>query len=407
MPLVSHVASAHRGVLGRPRIPIGRRHLLPCLVVAVAIMLTGCGQKPSSLSVAPGKAKVHGQISPMSMGNNSVLSGFGRVSVSPQKDVIPFTGKVQLIFFHPLVIYPTLAFHGSEAKGYQEWFITIKEFEAMLPQLYANNYILVNINSLYSLETVNGQTVVHQNVLWVPRGKKPLILSIDDLNYYTYMRENGNAYKLVLTKNGQIAAYSVDPSGHVVISRNDEIIPILDQFVAAHPDFSLDGAKGIINETGYQGVLGYRTEPGSPDRIQEIEAVLPVIAALKKDGWTFSSHSWGHRNDFKITYGDLVWDTQHWVTEVEPLVGPTDIYVYPFGATVRTGGHKMDFLISEGFHIFLGVGPHPAWVWGPNYVTANRVHIDGLALTTEPRMLAPFFNAASVLDYSARGLKQP
>lgn len=73
--------------------------------------------------------------------------------------------------------------------------------------------------------------------------------------------------------------------------------PILDQFVYEHPDFSLNGAKAIFSLTGYQGILGYRTQDDrdiaadSPDRpafdayrASEIEAVKPVIERLKETG---------------------------------------------------------------------------------------------------------------------------
>lgn len=332
---------------------------------------------------------------------------YGQSAVAAGPHLVPFTGQVQHIFFHPLVIYPNLAFGGSEAQGYQDWFVTVAEFERMLPQLYANNYILVNVHDLYAVQYIQGRAVVRPKVLLVPPGKKPLILSIDDLNYYDYMRRNGNAYRLVLTKGGQIATYSVDPAGQVVVSRDNEIIPLLDQFVAAHPGFSLDGAKGIINETGYEGVLGYRTQPGSPDRAQQIREVLPIIARLKRDGWVFACHSWGHRDDATIPYGDLVWDTEQWKQQVEPLLGSTDLYVYPFGADVRSGGAKMRYLIGQGFHFFFGVGPQPYWRWGPGYVAMDRVHVDGMALMTQAGILAPFFNARTVIDLGARGLGPP
>lgn len=36
-------------------------------------------------------------------------------------------------------------------------------------------------------------------------------------------------------------------------------MPILNKFVKEHPDFSLNGEKGVVALTGYEGVLGYRT----------------------------------------------------------------------------------------------------------------------------------------------------
>ncbi len=87
-----------------------------------------------------------------------------------------------------------------------------------------------------------------------------------------------------------------------MVSRDLDAIPILDKFVEEHPDFSPFGAKGCLSLTGYEGILGYRTqtdtkswtEAQEANRQKEIEAVKPIIAELKRTGWTFGSHTWGH-----------------------------------------------------------------------------------------------------------------
>jgi hypothetical protein len=71
------------------------------------------------------------------------------------------------------------------------------------------------------------------------------VLSVDDLNYYTYMRENGNVFRLVLDDKGEVAAYSRTSEGQGLVTRENEIVPILDDFVKLHPDFSWHGARGL------------------------------------------------------------------------------------------------------------------------------------------------------------------
>jgi hypothetical protein len=115
------------------------------------------------------------------------------------------------------------------------------------------------MNDVWS-ETV-GDDGVHRmvrNTLMIPEGKKPLILSYDDVNYYNYMIENGFPYKLVI-KDGELWSYGLDPDGNEVYSQDLDAITILDKFVKEHPDFSLNGAKGCLCLTGYEGILGYRT----------------------------------------------------------------------------------------------------------------------------------------------------
>ena len=49
------------------------------------------------------------------------------------------------------------------------------------------------------------------------------------------------------------------PDGTTLVTRKSEVVPLVDRFVENHPDFSIDGAKGIIALTGVEGILGYRT----------------------------------------------------------------------------------------------------------------------------------------------------
>ena len=130
--------------------------------------------------------------------------------------------------------------------------------------------------------------------LKLPKGKKPLILSIDDMNYYEYMRENGYADRLVLDKYNHVVSQTKGKDGKFTQSESNDIVPILNRFVKEHPDFSLNGQKGVVGLTGYNGVLGYRTnELDSKDYSKRKEQAIKVANAMKRDGWTFASHSWG------------------------------------------------------------------------------------------------------------------
>ena len=65
----------------------------------------------------------------------------------------------------------------------------------------------------------------------------------------------------MLGDDGQIWAQCTDPNtGETFLTQDLDATPILDQFVLEHPDFSLNGAKAIFSLTGYQGILGYRTQ---------------------------------------------------------------------------------------------------------------------------------------------------
>ena len=245
-----------------------------------------------------------------------------------QEGYVPWTGIVEHLFFHPVIAYPELAFDGdNQANGLDDFMVTVDEYNKILRSVYEKGYILVDINSVWSEE--EGETGPHmvRNTLYLPEGKKPLILSYDDTNYYPYMLENGFAHKLIIGEDLKIASWGLDPEGNEVVSRDLDAIPILDKFVEEHPDFSPFGAKGCLSLTGYEGILGYRTQTDTKEwddakeanRQKEREAVQSIVEELRRTGWTFGSHTWGH-----IRLGDgnmtrIEADTQRWLEEVGSL----------------------------------------------------------------------------------------
>lgn len=316
------------------------------------------------------------------------------------KDLVTYTGRVEHIFFHPLIAYPKRAFDGdSMTRGYNDWFVTVSEFNKMIDALYKDNFILIDVRDMFELKQVNDKTVVVKKTLKLPKGKKPLILSIDDMCYYPYMLQNGNVSKLIVDNSGKIATESKNDQGQTVISYDNEIVPILDQFVAAHPDFSFHGEKGMINLTGYAGVLGYRTnELNSPNYETEKADALKVIAALKADGWTFASHGYGHLDDANISLARFEEDTDRWLKEVEPLTGETPVYVYPFGSRPETNSAKWQYLIQKGFHVLCGVGPTTYVEWTSSALMMDRRHMDGIALHEQPKTLMDLFDPEQIID---------
>lgn len=321
---------------------------------------------------------------------------------------IEYTGPIEHVFFHPLVAYPNLAFDGDyQSKGMDDYMATDTEFKRFIQELYNNNYVLIDVNEFYETITdENGDTKFARKKVLFPINKKPVILSIDDMNYYEYMRENGCVHKLVLGKDGNIATYSIDLNNNEVISYDNDIVPILDNFVKLNPDFSFNGAKGIIGLTGFNGILGYRTDSDSENKDQEIETVKPIIERLKKTGWTFASHSYAHFGFENASYNKIKTDTDKWKAEVESLIGPTQVLLYPFGSWEPMKSEQHQYLVDSGFKIFCGVGIRQYEKIYKDFVFMDRKNIDGITLRNRKESVKHMFNTDTVIDLEAREINK-
>jgi len=332
---------------------------------------------------------------------------------------VPWTGVVEHLFFHPVIAYPELAFDGdSAAEGLDDFMVTVDEYKKILQSVYDKGYVLVDINSVWSeAEGEDGAPKMVRNTLYLPEGKKPLVLSYDDTNYYPYMLENGLTYKLIIGEDLKIASWGKDPEGVEVVSRDLDAIPILDKFVEEHPDFSPFGAKGCLSLTGYEGIFGYRTQTDTKEwddakealRQKEREAVVPIVEELRRTGWTFGSHTWGH---IRLASGNMTKieaDTRRWLDEVGSLVGETKILFYPHGERPdgndwTATGPAFQYLQSQGFRVFCSVGVESFSFIKKDIcaVICDRLHPDGYTLRHCRDQYLQFYDAKDIMDVNVR-----
>jgi len=352
--------------------------------------------------------------------------------------LVEYSGKVEHLFTHSLVAFSNLAYNKTATpydKVYNTYFkdcLTVNEFKKILQALYNDNYVLVDINYIYESVSVNGITEYRMKSSFLfPEGKKPLILSFDDANYYADKQGNGMVGKLIL-QNGKIVSYTKMKDGTEVISNDNEHVPILDNFVEQHPNFSFNGAKGMLCVTGFDGVLGYRTQRigqendtrTEADRQAEIEAVKPIIKALKDSGWYFASHSYKHGNMANYSANSMTDCASKFKAEVTPLIGETKIYVYPYGSWARSTGAippAQAVLNSYGFQFFCSVGINyfcktmTASIDNPKYnlggiLFMDRANLDGFSITNYDAELSsvrfPSMKFDDIYDEEARGISR-
>lgn len=321
--------------------------------------------------------------------------------------LVPYEETVRHIFFHSLIVDTSLAFDGDYMEnGYNYWMTTVDEFKAMLVELYNNDFILIDIHELAREEVdANGNVKLVANDLLVPAGKKPLVLSVDDVNYYEYMEHDGFARKLLIDENGDVKNLYIDENGNEMIGDYD-VAPILDSFVKEHPDFSYRGAKGILALTGYEGALGYDTHlTDSPTLEEDIATATAVANRLKETGWLFAIHGWGHRDANAISYSYLMSDTNRWLKDIGSIVGETDIYIYPYGSEIEYPSDKLSYFESIGLRYFCGVWTKPFVSVKGTYVRQTRCNLDGFNMITRPNALSAYFDVSKVIDPSRPALR--
>lgn len=328
------------------------------------------------------------------------------------QNLVKYSGEVKHVFTHCLLSDPSLALAPKNpmAKDYARDCITKDEFKSILHHLYQNNYILIDPHELFELK--DSQICLKQ--LFIPQNKRPLIFSFDDVNYDHKKMGKGMVDKLVLDSRGEIATQT-NKNGKDIISHDNEFVPILNSFVNCHPDFSLNGAKGVLCLTGYDGILGYRTQSkNTKNRAQEIDECKKVVKKLKQDGWSFACHSYGHYHMKKIGINQFKQELESWNREVVPLIGKTDIYVYPYGEweILDTDGNiseKHRLLVDDGFKLFCGVGVKSFMSMFPRRVDKkeqilfmDRCPLDGYTIKNKGKDLADLFPYKSVLDWNYR-----
>lgn len=412
-----------------------RRSLAPlALLLALLLTLSACGE---------GKTTGGGRNDGKDTDLDTVVTPIATPEPTPKEDpydaVKNYWSEDQLtqawgsdqvvehLFFHPIIAYPEWAFTSgpateSEKKGLDDWMVTVDEYKKILQSVYNKGYILVAMEDVWSEVTDESGPHMVRNTLMLPEGKKPLVISFDDVNYYKYMLEQGFTSKLVVGDDGQIWAECTDPyTGETFLTQDLDATPILDNFVLEHPDFSLNGAKAIFSLTGYQGILGYRTqtdrdvtEPAAlaafeANRQKEIEAVKPVIERLKETGWTFGSHTWGHINLANKSLATVQNDTERWLDEVGTLVGPTSILFYPHGARPdgddwKKTGPIFQYLQEQGFRVFASVGVESfsAIKTDISAVICDRLHPDGTTLRWSRSRYLQFYDAQEIIDLTVR-----
>ena len=289
--------------------------------------------------------------------------------------------KITHVFFHTLIEDTSRAFDGDSKSGnYNQVMTTVSEFNKIIQIMYDKGYVLV---SPHDMATVNKDGTMSKGKIMVPEGKIPFVLSQDAVSYYH-------------------------------------------SFIKEHTDFSYHGRKGILAMTGYNGVLGYRTDSAYKtgenlqddqkkfledhpdfDYDQDVKDATKVADAMKAEGWEFASHTWGHMNATERSAEDLKTDDEKWKANVAPILGDTDMIIFAFGADIgdwegySSDNPKFQYYKSAGYDYFCNVDSSQYFVQiTDQYFRQGRRNLDGYRMYYNPDMLSDLFDVSEVWDSS-------
>lgn len=324
--------------------------------------------------------------------------------------------KITHVFFHSLVMDNSKAFDGDKkALGYNQVMTTKNEFLKIIQSMYDRGYVLVRLRDMaYEATAEDGSATFTKGSILLPEGKKAFVMSQDDVCYYEYMEGDGFASRMIIGEDGKPTTEMKMEDGSISVGSYD-LVPILEDFIQEHPDFSYKGARAIIAFTGYNGILGYRTADSyrsSPTYEQDRKDAAAVAQNLRDNGWELASHSWGHRDMGAISYDDFKTDTDKWEREVESLTGPTDIILFPYGSDIggwrpyNNENERFRYLKSVGFRYFCNVDSSKYWVQlGEDHLRQGRRNLDGYRMyydmiETDPAKLKldDLFDVKEVFD---------
>ncbi|MBR2549459.1 MAG: hypothetical protein IKE92_05470 [Clostridiales bacterium] len=330
---------------------------------------------------------------------DEMIKGNLLTATSHTSEVREYRGQIEVICVRSLIVDTDTAFAGRYHSSSTDLYLTTSEFEKILENLYERDYVLVDPENL--IDSSDPTFLLERN-LKVPKGKKPLVVVIENLQYNATAYNCGTCRRLVLNDENQVCGEYRNSSGETIVSRTAESIGILDTFVERHPDFTYDGAKGIISVSGYEACFGYvvsqdevddrnsalvasnlpQIDPTADEIAYNRDRVTEIVRSLKDNGWQFASCTYSYIEDCRNTEKQiLVDDTEKWLDQIGSLFGEVHMLVYPNGNYIYGTDDRAVYYKNHGFRIFFGGGATPYYTYGDNYLYLDRAMMSYKTLT--------------------------
>ena len=125
-----------------------------------------------------------------------------------------------------------------------------------------------------------------------------------------------------------------------------------------------------------------------------------VAACLKSNGWEIACHTYAH-----ISYGDsdaaaISADVSKWETEVQTIVGDTDLLFYPIkGGLYEYSGSGYEAMQEAGYRFYCTTATEANDLrLLDGYIRISRRLVGGYWLVNEPETLKDLFDAKKLVD---------
>ena len=298
------------------------------------------------------------------------------------------TKNIPFLSFGKLIMDPITGFSGTDGEDNRYLYISCPEFTAILQQLYDNGYMLVDMDDIFTTLTAeDGSSVILQNDLRLPAGKKPIVLIHAQTGGYDNKLVNvaGDIQSLVTPESGESYTGSYD------------FVPLLEDFIESHPGFSYKGARAILAITAGKNIFGYE--------LNDVTTITECANNLKEKGYTLASGTYGNIAYGKVDIESLKDDIESWETNVEPLLGETEILAYAKSSDIDDGkgsygssNKKYQQLYNAGFKYYLGTCYNSSpWMDISNTtIRMGRIVVNGNYLKEKASMYAGLFDATRV-----------
>lgn len=328
------------------------------------------------------------------------LSYFIILGSTPNKFLEEYNGVIEHLTFETLISFPekALSDKNKNATLYEDTKITPTEFTKILQELYSNNYILISLKELCFIEN----NTLYSKTLFLPKNKKPILLSFNNITYKTSYLNSGEIDKIIIDNNNQFATYSTTQNIQNRIAHDNEFIPILEQFISNNPNFSHNNARGIIFFTIENGILGYNIDSKNASSKHDIKRVTEIVRCLKNKGWEFGSNNYNTTPDISLNQIEFINNITKWKKSISPIITDTPYYSSLTEDNITLDTEKLKVLIDNKFKFFFFDNNTPFLSIKSDHLQMSRKKVNGFNLRNNSDIFTNLFDTKKVYDNQHR-----